>query len=129
VNIDRLDHLVLTVRNVEATCAFSSRVLGMKPVTFGAGRRALSFGCQKINLHPADAPFAPHADHPLSGSADLCFIATNLLAHVIAHLQQEGVPIIEGPVSRAGALGAMMSVYIRDPDANLIEISEYDQLA
>lgn len=129
MKIDRLDHLVLTVRDVEATCAFYSRVLGMKPVTFAEGRRALSFGRQKLNLHPADAPISPHAAQPTPGSADLCFIALTPIAKVVAHLQSAGVSILEGPVRRAGAKGPITSVYFRDPDSNLIEVSEYDHRA
>jgi catechol 2,3-dioxygenase-like lactoylglutathione lyase family enzyme len=128
MKIDRIDHLVLTVRNVEATCAFYSRVLCMEAVTF-EGRRALNFGSQKINLHPAQAPISPHALHPTPGSADLCFISSTPLTEVIGHLQSLGVSIMEGPVSRVGALGPMTSVYFRDPDANLIEVSEYDHRA
>jgi catechol 2,3-dioxygenase-like lactoylglutathione lyase family enzyme len=126
VTIDRLDHLVLTVRDVEATCAFYSRVLHMEPVTFAGGRRALSFGHQKLNLHPAEAPISPHASHPTPGSADLCFITTTPIAEVVIHLQSLGVSITEGPVCRTGATGPITSVYFRDPDFNLIEVSEYD---
>jgi catechol 2,3-dioxygenase-like lactoylglutathione lyase family enzyme len=129
VTIDRIDHLVLTVRDVESTCAFYSRVLGMKPVTFGGGRRALSFGQQKLNLHSADAPISPHASQPTPGSADLCFITTTPIAEVLAHLQSLGVSITEGPVRRTGAAGPITSVYFRDPDSNLIEVSEYDRNA
>lgn len=129
MKIDRLDHLVLTVRDVEATCAFYSRVLHMQPVTFAGGRRALSFGHQKLNIHPADAPVAPHALHPTPGSADLCFITATPIAEVVTHLQSLGVPITEGPVRRTGATGPITSVYFRDPDSNLIEVSEYDRNA
>ena len=123
MNIDRLDHLVLTVRDVEATCAFYSRVLGMKAVEFGAGRRALAFGRQKINLHPAGAPISPHAASPLPGSADLCFISQTPIPEILASLQREGVAVELGPVRRTGALGPITSVYFRDPDGNLIEVS------
>jgi catechol 2,3-dioxygenase-like lactoylglutathione lyase family enzyme len=129
VKIDRLDHLVLTVRDVEATCAFYSRVLHMEPVTFAAGRRALTFGHQKINLHPADAPISPHALRPTPGSADLCFITSTPIGEVVAHLQGLGVSIAEGPIRRTGATGPITSVYFRDPDSNLIEVSEYDRNA
>ena len=125
VKIDRLDHLVLTVADVEATCAFYSRVLGMKPLTFAGGRRALRFGRQKLNLHPADSPVAPHALHPVPGSADLCFITKTPISTVVSQLTELGVSFTEGPVARTGALGPMMSVYFRDPDSNLIEVSEY----
>jgi catechol 2,3-dioxygenase-like lactoylglutathione lyase family enzyme len=127
VNIDRLDHLVLTVRDVEETCAFYERVLHMRAITFGSGRRALTFGRQKLNLHPADAPISPHASRPTPGSADLCFITTSPIAEVVAHLQRLGVATEEGPVRRTGATGPIMSVYFRDPDDNLIEVAEYER--
>ena len=127
--IERLDHLVLTVRNVEETCTFYARVLHMEPVTFGGGRRALRFGDQKINLHSTDAPIAPHAFDPTPGSADLCFITSTPIADVVAHLQKHGVAITEGPVARTGATGPITSVYFRDPDSNLIEVSQYDRSA
>lgn len=126
MKIDRLDHLVLTVRDVEASCAFYSQVLGMEIVTFSGGRKALSFGSQKINLHPAGAPFEPHALVPTPGSADLCFISDEPISNVIAHLGGAGVAIIEGPIGRTGALGPITSVYFRDPDGNLIEVSTYN---
>jgi catechol 2,3-dioxygenase-like lactoylglutathione lyase family enzyme len=129
VTIDRLDHLVLTIRDIEATCEFYSRVLHMEIITFAEGRRALSFGHQKINLHSAAAPISPHALHPTPGSADLCFITTTPIIEVIAHLRRLSVPMIEGPVSRTGATGPMTSVYFRDPDSNLIEVSGYDSEA
>jgi catechol 2,3-dioxygenase-like lactoylglutathione lyase family enzyme len=125
VRIDRFDHLVLTVRDVEATCAFYEKVLGMQPVTFAGGRRALTFGRQKINLHQAGKEYQPHAHRPVAGSGDLCLISAVPLATVIAHLKASGVEILDGPVERTGALGPMQSVYFRDPDLNLIEISEY----
>jgi catechol 2,3-dioxygenase-like lactoylglutathione lyase family enzyme len=125
MNIDRLDHLVLTVRDINATCDFFSRVLGMEVITFADGRKALRFGQQKINLHEAGHEFEPKAAHPLPGSSDLCFISSDPLNAVTAHLQSCGVEIIEGPVQRTGAIGVMDSVYLRDPDGNLIEISNY----
>ncbi len=125
IRIERLDHLVLTVRDIDTTCDFYARVLGMKAVTFAGGRRALEFGRQKINLHPAGREFSPRAEHPVPGSGDLCFVSAVPLAEVIAHLKTCGVEVIEGPVERTGALGAMVSVYFRDPDRNLIEVSEY----
>jgi catechol 2,3-dioxygenase-like lactoylglutathione lyase family enzyme len=125
MKINRLDHLVLTVADIAATCAFYSRVLGMEVVTFGAGRTALTYGSQKINLHPKGNDIEPKAANPTPGSADLCLIASTPLPEVIAHLHQCGVPILLGPVQRDGAMGRMMSVYIRDPDENLIEISNY----
>jgi catechol 2,3-dioxygenase-like lactoylglutathione lyase family enzyme len=127
VKIDRIDHLVLTVRDIEATCAFYSRVLGMNIVAFGGGRVALAFGIQKLNLHQAGREFEPKAKHPMPGSVDLCLIAAVPLAQVIAHLRVCGVPIVEGPATRTGATGPIQSVYFRDPDANLIEVSTYDK--
>ena len=103
MRVDRLDHLVLTVRDLAATCDFYSRVLGMRVVTFGEGRKALAFGAQKINLHEAGREFEPKAEHPTPGSADLCLIAAVPLTEVITHLQASRVPILEGPVPRTGA--------------------------
>jgi len=126
VRIDRLDHLVLTLRDVAATSAFYARVLGMTEVTFGEGRKALTFGAQKINLHQAGREFEPKAAHPTPGSADLCFVAAVPLPDVIAHLHACEVPILEGPVRRTGAIGTLLSVYFRDPDENLVEVSVYE---
>ena len=125
LSIDRLDHLVLTVANIEASCEFYTRVLGMQAVTFGEGRKALAFGRQKINLHLAGREFEPHAERPLSGSADLCFITLTPLEEAMAHVRAQGVEIILGPVDRTGATGPMRSFYFRDPDSNLIEVSNY----
>jgi catechol 2,3-dioxygenase-like lactoylglutathione lyase family enzyme len=125
MNIDRLDHLVLTVASIEATIEFYTRVLGMTAVTFDTGRKALQFGRQKINLHEAGREFEPKALRPTPGSADLCFITETPMAQVVVHLQGEQIQIIEGPVERTGAAGRMISVYVRDPDGNLIEISNY----
>jgi len=125
MRIERLDHLVLTVRDIAATCDFYATVLGMEVVTFGAGRKALAFGQQKFNLHEAGREFEPKADRPTPGSADLCLIADGSLNEVIDHLRTCGVPILEGPVKRTGALGPITSVYFRDPDQNLIEVSTY----
>lgn len=125
MRIERLDHLVLTVRDIDATCAFYTGVMGMSVVTFGAGRKALSFGQQKINLHEAGREFEPKAERPTPGSADLCFIAQGPLQAVVDHLQARAIPILEGPVRRTGALGPILSVYFRDPDLNLIEVSTY----
>jgi catechol 2,3-dioxygenase-like lactoylglutathione lyase family enzyme len=122
--IDRLDHLVLTVRSIDATIDFYARVLGVTEVTFN-GRKALGFGGQKINLHEAGHEFEPKAARPTPGSGDLCFISEIALEPVIERLHDARVPIVEVPVLRTGALGPIRSVYIRDPDGNLIEISNY----
>ncbi|MBI3453799.1 MAG: VOC family protein [Rhodospirillales bacterium] len=122
--IDRLDHLVLTVRDIEATCAFYTRVLGMEARAFGPERRmALHFGRQKINLHPAGREIEPKAARPTPGSADLCLIADGPLAALETHLKACGVAIELGPVARTGAEGPIRSLYLRDPDGNLIEVS------
>ena len=123
MRIDSLDHLVLTVADVAASCAFYQRVLGMEVVTFGAGRQALAFGTQKINLHQSGREFEPKAQRPTPGSADLCFLTSVPLAQVQAHLAACGVVVSEGPVQRTGAQGPILSVYFRDPDLNLIEVS------
>ena len=123
MHIDSLDHFVLTVVDVDATCAFYERVLGMRPVTFGAGRRALAFGSQKINLHPHGREYEPKAHRPTPGSADVCLLTSVPLDQVMRHLAACGVAIVEGPVPRTGATGPLMSVYFRDPDLNLIEVS------
>ncbi len=126
--IDRLDHLVLIVRDIERSCAFYEQALGFMRETFGEGRVALRFGRQKLNLHPHPTPYQPLvADVAAPGTADLCFITTSPMPEVISHLKAAGVTIIDGPVPRTGALGPMMSVYLRDPDRNLIEISAYDR--
>ena len=125
ITIDHLDHLVLTVANIDTTCDFYSRILGMKKVTFAGGRKALAFGRQKINLHPAGNEYDPKAATPMPGSGDLCFIAAEPIDDVIAHLNVEGVEIIEGPGLKTGATGPINSVYFRDPDGNLIEVSNY----
>lgn len=123
MHIKHLDHFVLTVKSIEDTRRFYCEVLGMKPVTFGSGRVALQFGEQKINLHQAGKEFEPKAARPTPGSADLCFITDTPLQQVIAYLHSAGIEIEEGPVRRTGTLGPIESVYIRDPDNNLIEIS------
>ncbi len=123
MRIDRLDHFVLTVASIERTCDFYGRVLGMEVTTFGSGRKALQFGRQKINLHEAGREFEPKAQRPTPGSADFCLITASLIEDVVRHLNQLDVPIEEGPVPRTGASGPILSVYLRDPDRNLIEIS------
>ena len=125
MNIDRLDHLVLTVQDIEATVRFYVSVLGMEKEEFGAGRVALRFGRQKINLHQAGREIEPKADRPTPGSADLCFITETPLEEAMEHVRSRGVPVLEGPVARTGATGAIRSFYFRDPDLNLIEVSNY----
>jgi len=125
MKIDCLDHLVLTVRDIGVTCDFYSRALGMKVVTFGNNRKALQFGRQKINLHERGKEFDPKAVNPTPGSGDLCFITEIPLLQVKEHIRSCGVEIIEGPVGRTGAVGPIESIYLRDPDGNLIEVSNY----
>ena len=122
--IKSLDHLVLTTRDTQKCIDFYARVLGMKLETFGQGRQALRFGEQKINIHDQGTQTDAYAAHPTPGSLDLCFLADRPLDEVIAQLRAAGVPIELGPVARTGARFAILSVYVRDPDQNLIEISE-----
>jgi catechol 2,3-dioxygenase-like lactoylglutathione lyase family enzyme len=117
--------LVLTVDNVDRAIAFYVDVLGMVEVTFGSGRKALTFGSSKINLHQRGREFEPKAASPTPGSADLCLIADDPLEEVLAELAANGVAVEEGPVTRTGATGPIVSVYLRDPDGNLIELSNY----
>ena len=123
MRIDSLDHIVLTVADIPTAVAFYTQALGMDAITFGAGRTALAFGVQKINLHEVGKEFEPKAKQPTPGSADFCFLTMTPLEEVVAHLSDCGVVIEEGPVKRTGAQGAILSVYIRDPDGNLIEIA------
>lgn len=123
MNIDGLDHLVLTVNDVDATCRFYTRILGMKMVVFADGRKALSFGCQKINLHQKGREYEPKAFKPTPGSGDMCFITSVPLSKVVEHLKSHDIEIVEGPVRRMGATGFIKSVYFRDPDHNLIEVA------
>jgi catechol 2,3-dioxygenase-like lactoylglutathione lyase family enzyme len=125
MDIDRIDHVVLTVQSIDATCAFYARVLGMRPLTFAGNRKALAFGRQKFNLHEAGREFEPKAARPTPGSIDLCLITSTPLDDVVAHLRRCNVEIIEGPVAKTGATGPIRSVYFRDPDQNLIEVSNY----
>jgi catechol 2,3-dioxygenase-like lactoylglutathione lyase family enzyme len=125
VRIDRIDDVVLTVDDIERTIGFYVDVLGMTEVSFGSGRKALAFGSSKINLHQRGRELEPKAANPTPGSADLCLIADEPLEAVVADLAAHGVAIEEGPVSRTGARGSITSVYIRDPDRNLIELSNY----
>ena len=122
--VNRFDHLVLTVADTEATCDFYSRVLGMEVVRF-EGRTALKFGRQKINLHQQGHEIAPHALKPTPGSADLCLIVDTTLDEVEQSLRASKVSIEVGPIERTGATGKIRSIYVRDPDGNLIELSQY----
>lgn len=123
--IDHIDHIVLTTADEAACIAFYVDRLGMELETFGANRKAFVFGSQKINLHVKGREFEPKAHLPVPGSLDLCFIASIPLPEVIARLREKGVAIVEGPVRRTGARGPIESVYLRDPDLNLVEISAY----
>src|SRR5258706_2291018 len=123
--IDRIDHVVLTVFDLQRTCDFYSRVLGMKVVTFGEGRTALAFGRQKLNLHLYGREFEPKALKPTPGSMDLCFITETPLAEVIEHVKSCGVKIAQGPVPKTRATAPMSSIYMREPDGNLVEVSNY----
>ena len=123
MHIDYIDHVVLTVHDIEASCAFYQRALGMKVLSFEGGRKALAFGAQKFNLHQAGKEFEPKADRPTPGSADFCLITSTPIAEVVAHLKSCNVRILEGPVQRTGATGPILSVYFRDPDLNLVEVS------
>ncbi|XP_076440679.1 glyoxalase domain-containing protein 5-like [Babylonia areolata] len=125
IKIQRLDHFVITVKDIEVTVDFYTRVLGMEVTTFKGGRKALNFGQQKINLHERGKEFEPKAILPTPGSADVCFITPTRLHDVMEHLKKCQVEILEGPCERTGALGTISSVYVRDPDHNLIEISNY----
>ena len=125
--ITSLDHLVLTVTDIVASVAFYRDILGMQAIEFeaadGSRRWALAFGAQKINLHPAQAPFAPHAAKPRAGAADLCFLSPTPLEAWSTYFEACGQQVIDGPVQRSGALGPIVSLYIRDPDGNLLEIA------
>jgi catechol 2,3-dioxygenase-like lactoylglutathione lyase family enzyme len=123
VRLRGLDHLVLTVRDADRTVAFYA-ALGAREVRFGEGRRALEVGSQKINLHVAGAEIAPHAAAPVPGSGDICLLVDGTLDDAVAALSAAGIPVELGPVPRTGATGPLRSVYVRDPDGNLVELSE-----
>jgi len=125
MTIDHIDHIVLTVKNIEKTIQFYTEISGMKAVSFSAGRKALTFGNQKINLHEKGNEFEPKANFPTSGSSDLCFIISSKIESVKIELENKGVTIVEGIVERTGATGKIQSIYLRDPDKNLIELSSY----
>lgn len=123
MQIESIDHIVLTVKDIEKSVEFYTSTLGMQKRYFGDERVALFFGSQKINLHKVGEELLPHAKHPTSGSADLCFITKIALEEVIQELKQKNIDIEEGPLKRSGAEGGILSIYIRDPDENLIEIA------
>ena len=125
VRVASLDHLVLTVQDIPRAIRFYVEVLGMQEVTFGDNRKAVAYGQQKINLHKFGEEFEPKAFTPLPGTADLCFIIDGALEEFIGHLNDKNIEILQGPIARTGALGVINSVYIRDPDQNLIELSTY----
>lgn len=127
MNITGFDHIVLTVRSIARTCEFYEQALGAEVVTFGEGRTALQLGANKINLHEAGNEFEPKAAMPTPGSGDICLITTASLAQVEQNLRARGVAIEDGPVPRTGARGPIMSLYIRDPDGNLVEIASYGE--
>lgn len=126
LSLSHLDHFVLTVADIEASCAFYEKI-GMQVVTFGAGRKALQFGRQKINLHQKGNEFEPKALAPTPGSGDFCLITTSEIEDVISCLDENGLVIEDGPIARTGAVGSITSIYLRDPDLNLVEISTYDR--
>ena len=128
ITIDRIDHVVITAFDVERTIDFYTRVLGMEAITFAGGRRGLAFGRQKINLHQAGREYEPKALKPTPGAIDVCFITQGPLDEVVEHVKACGVKIAEGPVEKTGALGPMQSIYLRDPDGNLIEVSAYEDV-
>lgn len=123
MKVERIDHVVLSVADVDRTIAFYESALGMRAVTFGDGRRALAFGDQKLNLHQSGSEFTPHANAPVPGAVDICFTTTTPLDDVIAHLRSIDVAMELGPVPKTGARAALRSIYLRDPDGNLIEIA------
>src|SRR5262245_12961710 len=125
MRVNSLDHLVLTVKDIDTTCQFYKQTLGMEVVSFGAGRKALAFGAQKINLQQQGKESNLKAQKPTPGSADLCFVTSLSVPEVTDHLHACGIDLLAGPVERQGARGPMQSVYFRDPDMNLIEVSTY----
>ncbi|WP_345988001.1 VOC family protein [Chryseobacterium sp. Chry.R1] len=125
MEIQNIDHIVLTVADIEKTISFYTDILGFEAVSFGDNRKALAFGNQKISLHQKGNEFEPKALHATPGSADLCFIATTDVHDILKELKEKNIEIIEGIVIRTGATGKIRSVYFRDPDQNLIEVSNY----
>ena len=127
ISLEKIDHLVLTVRDIDQTIQFYCNILGMTEITFGDNRKALQFGKQKINLHPHPSDITPRAKQPSPGALDICFITQSPIDDVINNLEKHAINIELGPVQRQGAQGNMTSVYIRDPDDNLIEIANYNK--
>lgn len=127
MNVRGIDHLVLTVADVERSVDFYTDVLGATAETFDDGRRAVSFGEQKLNLHPADDVYAPHAASPEPGSEDFCLVVDDPIEAVRERLRDRGVDVVHGPVEKVGARGGIESVYVRDPDGNLVELAHYDR--
>jgi catechol 2,3-dioxygenase-like lactoylglutathione lyase family enzyme len=125
LELKNLDHFVLTVKNINASCDFYHNILGMRVITFNHGRKALRFANMKINLHEVGHEFEPKALHPTPGSADLCLITTTPLSKVVDELHAKHIQIEQGPIAKSGALGPIKSVYFRDPDRNLVEVSTY----
>ena len=123
MKIRKLDHFVLTVRDIERTVSFYTSVMGMKKEVSGQGRVALKYGNQKINLHELGNEFEPKAAKPTPGAADLCFVTNTPLNDAISHVKSFGIDILEGPVKRTGAKGSILSFYFRDPDHNLLEVA------
>lgn len=128
ISIDRVDHLVLTVADVDRAVDFYEQILGMEPVIFPGGRHAMRFGNQVIKLHQASELVQPTAQHPVPGSANLCFVTSQPLSEFQEHLRGNDIRIEEGPVSRIGAAGSITSLYLRDPDGNLLEVARYDEV-
>lgn len=123
--IEYIDHIVFTVKNIDETCEFYAKVLKMRVEVFGEGRKALSFGQQKINLHQWGKEFEPKAKSPAPGTQDICLITQKPIADVVQHLETCEIEIEDGPIRKTGAAGPIMSVYFRDPDQNLVEVSNY----
>lgn len=127
MKITAIDHIVMTVQDLQKTIDFYTHILGMQEITFGSGRKALLFGQQKINLHQKGNEILPNAHHADVGTIDICLLTSTPLEQVLQELAEQNVNVEEGIVERTGAVGAIRSIYLRDPDGNLIEISQYDE--
>ncbi len=123
MQIDAIDHVVLTVRSMPASIAFYTHVLGMREVSFGDDRKALAFGASRLNLHEAGCELEPKAAHPVPGAIDLCLLTQTPMTEILGHLADQHIEVELGPITRTGAQGPLRSVYLRDPDGNLIELS------